>query len=89
MSFDCSLPALLGNEGIRLGTQEMTRCGMMAADAPEMADLIVIGTNQKRGVNLLGSVSRGVLHHASMNVLCVPTGAADATKATESKGGTD
>jgi nucleotide-binding universal stress UspA family protein len=55
----------------------------------EMADLIVIGTNQKRGVNLLGSVSRGILHHASMNVLCVPIGAADATKSNESKGGTD
>lgn len=38
----------------------------------EMADLIVIGTNQKRGVNLLGSVSRGVLHYSNTNVACVP-----------------
>lgn len=44
---DCSLPALLGNEGIRLGTQEMTRCGMMAADAPEMAELIVSALKQE------------------------------------------
>lgn len=43
----------------------------------EMVDLIVIGTNQKRGVNLLGSVSRGVLHHATTNVACVPIGAAE------------
>jgi nucleotide-binding universal stress UspA family protein len=42
----------------------------------ESADLLVIGTNQKRGVNLLGSVSRGVLHHASTNIICVPIGAA-------------
>lgn len=38
----------------------------------ELTDLIVVGTNQKRGVNLLGSVSRGVLHHANTNVACVP-----------------
>lgn len=44
---DCSLPALLGNEGIRIGTQEMTRCGMMAADAREMAELIVSALKQE------------------------------------------
>jgi nucleotide-binding universal stress UspA family protein len=42
----------------------------------ESADLLVVGTNQKRGVSLLGSVSRGVLHHANTNVACVPIGAA-------------
>lgn len=42
----------------------------------EGADLLVMGTNQKRGVNLLGSVSRGVLHHATTNIICVPIGAA-------------
>lgn len=38
------------------------------------ADLIVVGTNQRRGLNRfwLGSVSRGILHHASTNVACVP-----------------
>jgi hydroxymethylpyrimidine pyrophosphatase-like HAD family hydrolase len=38
------------------------------------ADLIVVGTNQRRGLDRfwLGSVSRGILHHASTNVVCVP-----------------
>lgn len=40
----------------------------------EAADLIVLGTNQRRGLSRfwLGSVSRGVLHHATTNVVCVP-----------------
>jgi nucleotide-binding universal stress UspA family protein len=40
----------------------------------EAADLIVLGTNQRRGLSRfwLGSVSRGVLHHARTNVVCVP-----------------
>lgn len=49
----------------------------------EAADLIVLGTNQRRGLSRfwLGSVSRGVLHHAPTNVVCVP--AADETKSAE------
>ena len=41
------------------------------------ADLIVVGTNQRRGLSRfwLGSVSRGVLHHAATNVACVPMAA--------------
>ena len=40
----------------------------------ELADLIVIGTHQRHGLARLGhlSVSRGVLHYAPMNVVCVP-----------------
>ncbi len=40
----------------------------------EAADLIVLGTNQRHGLSRywLGSVSRGVLHHAPTNVVCVP-----------------
>ena len=40
----------------------------------EHADLIVIGTHQRHGLARLGhlSVSRGVLHYAPMNVVCVP-----------------
>ena len=40
----------------------------------EGADLMVVGTNQRQGLNRfwLGSVSRGVLHNTSMNVACVP-----------------
>lgn len=49
----------------------------------EAADLIVLGTNQRRGLSRfwLGSVSRGVLHHAPTNVVCVP--AADEPKPAE------
>jgi nucleotide-binding universal stress UspA family protein len=38
------------------------------------ADLIAVGTNQRLGLSRfwLGSVSRGILHHAPMNVACVP-----------------
>ncbi len=52
----------------------------------EEADLIVLGTNQRRGLSRfwLGSVSRGVLHHAPTNVVCVP--AADEPKSAEEEG---
>jgi nucleotide-binding universal stress UspA family protein len=40
----------------------------------QKADLIVIGTHQRRGLGrvLLGSVSRAVLHHAKMSVAVIP-----------------
>jgi nucleotide-binding universal stress UspA family protein len=44
--------------------------------AEEKADVIVVGTNQRRGLARLGSVSRAVLHHAPLNVACVPIAAA-------------
>ncbi|HEV7867604.1 MAG TPA: universal stress protein [Chthoniobacteraceae bacterium] len=42
------------------------------------ADVIVVGTHQWHGISRLqhGSVSRGILHHAPMNVACVPTSSA-------------
>lgn len=51
----------------------------------EGADLMVMGTNQRQGLNRfwLGSVSRGVLHNTSMNVACVP--AADEPSPTADK----
>jgi nucleotide-binding universal stress UspA family protein len=51
--------------------------------AEEHADLIVIGTHVHRGWHLSGrdSVSRGVLHYAPLNVLCVP-GQSEATDGT-------
>ena len=41
-------------------------------------DLVVVGTNQRRGLSqlLLGSVSRAVLHHAKVSVAVVPPGEA-------------
>jgi nucleotide-binding universal stress UspA family protein len=49
--------------------------GHLAALAAEgKADLLVVGTHQRAGSALFwqGSVSRGVLHQASCNVVCVP-----------------
>jgi len=47
------------------------------------ADVIVIGTRQRQGLSRFGehSVSRGILRHAPMNVVCVPAsaGAEEAT----------
>ena len=50
----------------------------------EQADLIVVGTHQRRGLERLrlGSVSRGILHHAPMSVACVPPLAGAAPPAT-------
>jgi nucleotide-binding universal stress UspA family protein len=44
------------------------------------ANLIVVGTHQRLGLNRLrfGSVSRGILHHAPMNVAVVPMPKTDA-----------
>ena len=49
-----------------------THLALLAAEAK--ADLLVVGTHQRSGSARLwqGSVSRGVLHHASCNVVCVP-----------------
>ena len=68
---------LLGKSKARLqvvsgwGSQETHLIDLAKASA---ADLIVVGTNQRRGLNRfwLGSVSRGILHHAPTNVACVP-----------------
>lgn len=47
----------------------------LAAEAG--ADVIVVGTHQRHGLGRLGhaSISRGILHYASTNVLCVPPAA--------------
>ena len=68
---------LLGKTKARLrvvsgwGSQETELIDLTKASE---ADLIVVGTNQRRGLNRfwLGSVSRGILHHAPTNVACVP-----------------
>jgi nucleotide-binding universal stress UspA family protein len=40
--------------------------------AEDGADLVVVGTSQRRGLARLGSISRSVTHYAHLNVLCVP-----------------
>ena len=52
-----------------------THLTALAAEAK--ADLLVVGTHKRSMSARLwqGSVSRGVLHHASCNVVCVPRGA--------------
>jgi nucleotide-binding universal stress UspA family protein len=49
-----------------------THLALLAAEAK--ADLLIVGTHQRSSSARLwqGSVSRGVLHHASCNVACVP-----------------
>jgi nucleotide-binding universal stress UspA family protein len=53
-----------------------THLADLAAEAK--ADLLVVGTHRRAGLARLwlGSVSRGVLHNASTNVVCVPRGEA-------------
>jgi nucleotide-binding universal stress UspA family protein len=53
-----------------------THLASLAAEAK--ADLLVVGTHKRAMTARLwqGSVSRGVLHHASCNVVCVPRDAA-------------
>ena len=48
---------------------------LLEVAADEKADVIVVGTNQRRGLARLGSVSRVVLHHAPLNVACIPIAA--------------
>jgi nucleotide-binding universal stress UspA family protein len=38
----------------------------------EKADLIVVGTHQRRGLRRLGSVSSVVLHFGHTSVACIP-----------------
>lgn len=68
---------LIGEDDVRI----LVRPSWGRADAPllEMAeearaDVIVVGAHQRHGLNRLwhGSVSRGLLHHAPGNVVCVP-----------------
>ena len=69
--------AILGRNRAKLrvvsawGGEEAELIKLAKADR---SDLIVVGTNQRRGLDRfwLGSVSRGVLNHATMNVACVP-----------------
>lgn len=69
----------LGNAKLRLRVAagwERPDPQLIEIAADEKADIIVVGTNQRRGFARLGSVSRAVLHHASLNVACIPIVAA-------------
>ncbi|MCI0419406.1 MAG: serine hydroxymethyltransferase [Acidobacteria bacterium] len=52
---ECKLPASLGTEGIRMGSQEMTRYGMTRSEAPEIAELIVGALRQEVSENRIKS----------------------------------
>jgi nucleotide-binding universal stress UspA family protein len=69
-------------DGIKVTLQVVSSWGNQDTQLIDLAkaggaDLIVVGTNQRRGLSRfwLGSVSRGVLHHAATNVVCVPMAA--------------
>ncbi len=72
---------LLGAENVRIcvrGNSGRADEPLMEMAAEAQADVIVIGTHQWHGLSRLrhGSVSRGILRHAPMNVACVPAPAA-------------
>jgi len=69
--------SVLGEENVRVVVQGgwgRTDAQLIGMAAEAQADLIVVGTHQRRGFSRLGevSVSRGLLHRAPMSVVCVP-----------------
>jgi len=74
--------ALLSEENVRITVQGgwgRTDAQLVGIAVKAQADIIVIGTHQRHGLSRLGhvSVSRGILHSAPMNVVCVPAPAAE------------
>lgn len=72
---------LLGSENVRVsvrGNWGRTDMPLVEMAIESQADLAVVGTHQWQGLDRLrhGSVSRGLLHHAPMSVVCVPVPAA-------------
>jgi nucleotide-binding universal stress UspA family protein len=59
-----------------------THLTLLAAELE--AELLVVGSHQRNGVARLwqGSTSRGAVHHAPSNVVCVPAGVASMSDAT-------
>jgi nucleotide-binding universal stress UspA family protein len=69
---------LLGDEGgevIIHPTWGSREASVLQIAREVRADLIVVGTHQRHGLSRLfhGSISRGLLHHPGINVVCVPT----------------
>lgn len=50
---------------------------VIEAAVEDRADLIIVGTSQRKGFARLGSTSRAILHYAPVNVACVPFPAND------------
>ena len=72
---------LLGSENVRVsvhGNWGRPDVPLVEMAIEAQADLVVVGTHQRHGLSRLrhGSVSRGILNHAPMSVVCVPTPAA-------------
>jgi len=61
-------------ESVIRATWGTTDAALLALARESRADLIVVGTHQRRGLSrlLVGSVSRGLLHQPGINVVCVP-----------------
>jgi len=78
-SFRQHVRAVLGTSRVRVRIEKGWGCSdahLIQVARDECADLIVVGTHQRHGLGRIGhvSVSRGVLHHAPMSVVCVPAG---------------
>ena len=72
--------AQLGKENVRIVVEPMrdqSDAQLIELAVEAQADLIVVGTHQRHGLERLGhtSVSRGILRHAPMSVACVPAAA--------------
>lgn len=74
--------ARLGDERVRVLVEPVLGrpdARLIELATAEQADVIVVGTHQRHGLSRLGhhSVSRGILRHAPLNVVCVPPSAAE------------
>jgi len=72
--------ALLGGERVSMVVEPLVNradARLIELATQAQADVIVIGTRQRQGLSRFGehSVSRGILRHAPMNVVCVPASA--------------
>lgn len=68
-----------GSVQIRIAAaRERTDLQLIELARSERADLVVVGTSQRHGLERfwLGSVSRGIVYHAPMTVACVPNSVA-------------
>jgi len=74
--------ARLGEEQVRILVEpvlERPDARLIELAKEANADVIVVGTHQRHGLSRLGlhSVSRGILRHAPMSVVCVPPAAVE------------